>query len=285
MTQTIPPYLQGLQINFSQATRRPDAGPNPRIPFEHCPLCEGNDIRLHRTADCSAHPLYHPAISPTMNWMRCETCAHVFTDGYFSSETAALVFGKVNQHQEPGWDMEEQRTVSSFIVDRVAQYMADGVWLDVGFGNGSLLFTAQEWGFTPVGVDLRQQSVEALQKHGIEAHCVDIAEWDPPERFSVVSLADVLEHMPFPKRALATVKRFLRPDGILFLSMPSFDCALWRKLDAENACPYWSELEHFHNFSRPRLYALLAETGFKPLRFNVSYRYLIGMEVIARAVG
>ena len=67
--------------------------------------------------------------------------------------------------------------------------------------------------------------------------------------------------------------------------MPSFDCALWRKLDAENACPYWSELEHFHNFSRPRLYALLAETGFKPLRFNVSYRYLIGMEVIARAVG
>ncbi len=114
---------------------------------------------------------------------------------------------------------------------------------------------------------------------------MDIAEWDPPERFSVVSLADVLEHMPFPKRALATVKRFLRPDGILFLSMPSFDCALWRKLDAENACPYWSELEHFHNFSRPRLYALLAETGFKPLRFNVSYRYLIGMEVIARAVG
>jgi len=107
------------------------------------------------------------------------------------------LFSNVNEHQEPGWDMDEQRTVSSFIVDRVSQFVADGAWLDVGFGNGSLLLTAQEWGFTRVGVDLRQSSVDALATYGIEAHCVDIAAWDQPGRFSVISLADVLEHMPF----------------------------------------------------------------------------------------
>ncbi len=106
--------------------------------------------------------------------------------------------------------MDEQRTVSSFIVDRVSQFVADGAWLDVGFGNGSLLLTAQEWGFTRVGVDLRQSSVDALATYGIEAHCVDIAAWDQPGRFSVISLADVLEHMPFPKHALGAVKRPMR---------------------------------------------------------------------------
>ena len=282
MTQFAPPFPPGLTINLGP----PAVKPNPRILFERCPLCEGSAFRVVRTADCSAHALYHPVISPTMTWMRCDGCGHVFTDGYFSKETEALVFSKVHKNQQPGWDMDEQRTVASFIVDRVVQFTEPGgAWLDVGFGHGSLLFTAQEFGFTPVGVDLRQASVDALTKFGIEAHCVDIVEWDQPGRFAVVSLADVLEHMPFPKRGLAAVKRLLKPDGMLFLSMPSYDCALWRQLDSEKGCPYWRELEHFHNFSRARLYALLEEMGFKPLRFNVSLRYTAGMEIVARSVG
>jgi SAM-dependent methyltransferase len=283
MTQLVPPFSMGVQISLGPG--KPAVAPHPRIAFECCPLCDGTNFKLLRTADCSAHPLYHPAISPTMTWMHCESCAHVFTDGYFAPQTQALIFSKANPHQEPGWNMDEQRTISAFIVDRVSQYAPEGVWLDVGFGNGSLLFTAQEWGFTPVGVDLRQSCVSALAKFGIEAHCVDVTQWDAAGRFSVVSLADVLEHMPYPKRALAAVRRLLKPGGVLFLSMPSYDSPLWRKLDAETGCPYWSELEHFHNFSRARLYALLAEMGFTPLRYGVSLRYVVGMEIIAQALG
>jgi SAM-dependent methyltransferase len=283
--QGASPFSPRVQVSYGQLPSQPDAQRHARIRFERCPLCEAPGIAVLRTADCSAHPLYHPVIPAVMTWMRCEACGHVFTDGYFAPETEAVLFSRVNKNQQPGWDMDEQRTVSSFIVDRVAQLVGEGAWLDVGFGNAALLFTAQEWGFTPVGVDLRQSSVDALAGFGIEAHCVDITAWDQPGRFSVVSLADVLEHMPFPKRALGAIKRLLKPDGMLFLSMPSYDCALWRKLDSENACPYWSELEHFHNFSRARLYALLEETGFKPLRFNVSLRYRVGMEIVARSVG
>jgi SAM-dependent methyltransferase len=283
MTKFVPPFSMGLQFSLGQG--KPAVTAEPRIAYAQCPLCEGRNFKALRTADCTTHPLYHPAISPVMTWMRCETCEHVFTDGYFTPQTQDLIFSKANPHQEPGWNMEEQRTISSFIVDRMSQYVPRGVWLDVGFGNGSLLFTAQEWGFTPVGVDMRPSCVAAMAKFGVEAHCVDVTEWDQAGRFSVVSLADVLEHMPFPKRALAAVKRLLKPGGVLFLSMPSYDCALWRKHDAENGCPYWSELEHFHNFSRPRLYALLAEAGFKPLRYGVSLRYVIGMEIIAQSLG
>ena len=56
----------------------------------------------------------------------------------------------------------------------------------------------------------------------------------------------------------------------------------WRLLDAVNANPYWGELEHYHNFGRARLYALLIEYGFEPLHYRVSERYRVCMEVIAR---
>ena len=49
------------------------------------------------------------------------------------------------------------------MVEKVLDYKSSGLWLDVGFGNGSLLFTAQEYSFQPVGLDLRKSNVEDLK--------------------------------------------------------------------------------------------------------------------------
>jgi len=138
--------------------------------------------------------------------------------------------------------------------------------------------------FTPVGLDLRPSSVDALAKLGLEARCCDIASLDEPCTYSVITMADVLEHMPFPKIGLSAAHRLLKPKGILFLSMPHYDCPAWRLLDTANANPYWGELEHFHNFSRQRLDCLLQEAGFEVLSYAVSERYRICMELIARRV-
>jgi SAM-dependent methyltransferase len=253
-----------------------------RIPFEACPLCQSRAIKMLRTGDCSRHPVYHPIIPSMMNWLRCDACAHVFTDGYFPPDVLAILFQRTQEQQKLGWNFEQQRRISARMVENVARHVNVGAWLDVGFGNGSLLFTAEEWGFDPVGLDLRPHSVEAMRKLGLEAHCVDVTGFDSPKRFTVVSMADVLEHMPFPKDGLAAAHRLLAPDGILFVSMPNYDCTTWRLLDGANANPYWGELEHYHNFSRARLYALLYECGFEPLHYTISERYRACMEVIAR---
>lgn len=263
------------------ATRAPLKG---RLPYDARPLCSSRGLSALRIGDCSRHPLYRPVVDPTMTWMRCPDCEHVFTDGYFTSDAASVIFSSTNGHQQPGAGFEQSRAVSARIVERVAHYVEAGAWLDVGFGNGSLLFTAEEWGFEPMGLDLRPSSVEGLRRLGFEARCVDVTDLDEPGRFAVISMADVLEHMPYPRAGLAAAHRLLRPDGMLFASMPNYDCAAWRLLDAVDANPYWGELEHFHNFSRRRLYALLTEHGFEPVHYTISERYRICMEVIARRV-
>ena len=253
-----------------------------RIHYEVCPLCNGKERSVIGSADCSKHPLYQPAISSTMTWCRCGTCEHVFTDGYFTQEAIDIVFSKTNETQKVGYDLEGQRLVSAAMIEKILPYAQSGDWLDIGFGNGSLLFTAEEYGFTPVGIDLRKDNVTSLSSTGIEAHCVDIAEFKHPARFSVVSMADVLEHIAFPVRAIDAVHALLKDDGILFLSMPNSDSALWRGLTTHNMNPYWGELEHYHNFGRKRLQQLLKDRGFEPLRFGISQRYRACMEVIAR---
>ena len=57
------------------------------------------------------------------------------------------------------------------VIEKVLPYKSKGVWMDVGFGNGSLLFTAHEYGFEPVAVDLRKENVLIMQQLGIQGYC------------------------------------------------------------------------------------------------------------------
>jgi hypothetical protein len=64
--------------------------------------------------------------------------------------------------------------------------------------------------------------------------------------------------------------------------MPNSESVLWTAMNQSNANPYWGEIEHYHNFGRTRLYSLLEEAGFEPVRYGISERYRACMEVIAR---
>jgi 2-polyprenyl-3-methyl-5-hydroxy-6-metoxy-1,4-benzoquinol methylase len=282
MTDKIP----SISFSFTYGGQKPQTVPviaKPRVRFDGCPLCSSKQMSELRTVDCTIHPLYHPLVPPHMTWMRCAACEHVCTDGYFSPEVLSVIFGKTSENQRPGNGFEQARFHSARMVERVARHCApQGRWLDVGFGNGSLLFTAEEFGFDPVGIDLRPSSVEAMHKLGFEAHCVDMADYGEDGSCSVVSMADVLEHMPFPQRGLEAARRLLKPGGILFVSMPHYNCAAWRLLDAGNGNPFWAEIEHYHNFSRRRLDLLLQDFGFDVLGYGVSERYRVCMEMIAR---
>jgi protein O-GlcNAc transferase len=75
----------------------------------------------------------------------------------------------------------------------------------------------------PVGLDLRKDNVHELKQLGYEAHRLPVEDLDGRERFTVINMADVLEHMPFPKARLAAAHRLLRQGGILFLSMPNME--------------------------------------------------------------
>ena len=255
-----------------------------RINFEGCPLCGSRDHAAYVTASCAHHPLYTPLISPTMQWQRCNQCDHIFTDGYFTAAVAAVVFSKTNVAQMVGADMENQRAVSARMIEKVLPFVSSGSWLDIGFGNGSLLFTAQEFGFKPVGVDLRDANVVALRARGIDAECVNLLDMRRLHEFSVISMADVLEHVSFPTPFLQHARDLLEPEGVLFISMPNADSPLWQAWNDGGVNPYWGELEHYHNFGRERLYALLEQTGFRPVKYGISERYRACMEVVAMKI-
>ncbi|WP_333793316.1 O-linked N-acetylglucosamine transferase family protein [Hyphomicrobium sp.] len=252
----------------------------PRIPYAHCPLCEGSDIPYQIEAKVSEHPLYTPALPPTVKWRSCADCGHVFTEGPLSPDARDIVLASMMPHQQVGNEADTRRMVAARIVERVARHVPSGNWLDVGSGHGALLFTAAEWGYEVIGADLRIDNVEMLLKLGFKAIWNELEELDAVESFNVISIG-AFEQTAFPKRALSTAHRVLKSGGALVLSMPNMDTVAWRILNASGANPYWGELEACHHFTRERLQRLLETHGFRFAEYAVSERGPSCMDVIA----
>ncbi len=252
-----------------------------RTLYTACPLCDSTELFDLCVADCTEHAMYKPSLSPHIHWRQCRSCQHVFTNGYFTEAACAILFSSTHSVQMVGHEIERYHLTSARMVEKVLPFVSRGVWLDVGFGNGSLLFTAQEYGFQPVGTDLRSDNVKALAELGIPSYAAELSDLEFDEPCAVISMADVLEHMPYPKEGLLDAHALLQDGGVLLISMPNSDSMLWKLMNRDGTNPYWGEIEHYHNFSRSRLYALLEETGFKPVRYGVSERYRACMEIIA----
>ena len=235
--------------------------------------------------------MWRQPLEPSITWVQCGQCQHVFTEGYFTDEALNVLFGKTQDQQIVGTDLELHRNISAKMVERVVNAIGlpnDRLWLDVGFGNGSLLMTANEFGFDVLGIDLRKRNVEDIQQFGIPAYHSTLQDAISNVTFAskptIISMADVVEHTPFPLDVLRCARELIDYRGMLLISMPNASAPLWHYWNATNQNPYWWEIEHYHNFTREKLYAVLQETGFKPSHYAVSERYRCCMEVLAEAV-
>jgi SAM-dependent methyltransferase len=279
-TSTLPPQT---------AAATGDTTTMYRTPFHACPLCQSTRLSLLGSYNCTGHPIWSAPLPRQLSWLQCDACQHVFTDGFFTEAGLSVLFSKANPHQIAGGDWDQQRFTWAPVVERVLRVvnqqaaLLDGGlrWMDIGCGNGGLVFTAAEFGFAATGVDTRLEAVKRIADMGYAGLQGDLMSIEVVQPVNVISMADVLEHIPFPAHALQRVHQLLDAQGVVFISCPNSDCVSWREMDRTRSNPYWAELEHYHNFSRASLAALLSRCGFMPVSYSVSPRYKACMEIIA----
>ncbi len=200
----------------------------------HCVLCGQERLaavdafaRLPRvTSDCRPWPAGGSLSC-------CRACSGVqkpILPG-FSEELDRIYAGYVMYAQSGG---AEQRALdASGSLDRRSVQILDhflrsrtlkleGRWLDVGCGNGATLRAVSErlpgWSLVGTELDDRNRStVEAIARlEYFHAGPID----DLDDRFDVVSMVHVLEHVRSPITFLKSVLRLLNRDGLILIQLP-----------------------------------------------------------------
>jgi SAM-dependent methyltransferase len=101
------------------------------------------------------------------------------------------------------------------------------------------------------------------------------AEWDFDSygRFDLVTLTDVIEHVEDEQRAIAAVRRVLKPAGVLLVTTPAL-MSLWSGHDLIN--------HHYRRYTRGTLMQLFPPSDWEILKVSYFSSFLLPMIWTAR---
>ncbi|MGC6488481.1 MAG: class I SAM-dependent methyltransferase [Planctomycetota bacterium] len=153
----------------------------------------------------------------------------------------------------------------------VSQWLPEpGRVLDVGCAAGFFLRVAQEHGHDVHGVELSEpiakEAIAALGSdrvyHGFLDDCIAARGW-ADRSFDLVTIWDVIEHVPDPQQLLASIRRMIKPGGKLLLETQNVASSFAARMG--KAWHHYKHDEHLYHFDPDTIRRLLDDCGFEVL--------------------
>ena len=228
----------------------------------NCPLCD--------SVDCSN--IYKERGS--IGIVRCAGCGLVYVnprvkepeknywgdvDRYY--EEARLIFkGEAPHHRDPNYKADMRM---------IEKIKPTGNFLDIGTNMGFFLRHTQGRRWNVLGIEPSPALSEIARRYfglNVKTSYLEGARLEEGS-FDVVTMTDVLEHMPEPKKTLLEIKRVLRKDGILFIKVPNGKYNLLKLFMARptgQAAHYdiFDSYEHVVHYTQETLRRMLESSGF-----------------------
>ena len=151
----------------------------------------------------------------------------------------------------------ERRRYKRMYLDQIPT----GRLLEVGCGNGKRLARMQALGWDVTGQEIDPVASEYVRTvRGIHVHVGPLETMNAPEKYDVVIMSHVIEHVHDPIALLTTCYQMLKENGLLVLLTPNAASYGHRKF-----CAAWRGLEpprHLHLFACKTLIQVAQRAGF-----------------------
>ena len=164
-----------------------------------------------------------------------------------------------NQNRHP-WELSRTRSILRIL----KQLQIKGRILDIGCGDSFFdRNLAERFPDAEVyGVDIYLKA----EWHEDRVHAVNSLDHLPPCKFDYILMMDVLEHIKDDKGYLNDIKKRLKPNGKIIITVPAF-MKLYSLHDRE--------LRHYRRYEHSRLLHVIKKSGLKEERWSYFYFSLI----------
>jgi 2-polyprenyl-3-methyl-5-hydroxy-6-metoxy-1,4-benzoquinol methylase len=246
-----------------------------------CPLCGADDFKVRYPATisvtgetsserfrCTSHDLgRHGEI------VSCKRCGMVYNNPQPDPEMLLSLYKDV---EDPLYQEESEARVRTYrrSLRQLRRFSTPpGKLLDVGCYTGVFMETAAADGWTVEGVELsswaagiaKEKNIGTVYNQSLEELAT------PTDRFDVVSMWDVMEHLTEPSAMLRDVHRLLKSGGILAFSTHMVDSMAVRVMGTKY--PFFMEM-HVAHFSRSTTQKILEANGFELIKIRPHRRIL-----------
>lgn len=238
-----------------------------------CQLCGSRErstklvdgpFTVHECASCSL--VY---VSPRLHG---EALAKVYGEGYWKSDNPKAR-GYADYAREASLYLKTFQKRMALVRNWVAP---NSRVLDIGCAAGYFLQVMRKEGHSVLGIEPSTSIAQIARKElGDETVFVGDLDDAPESRgyrkgsFDLVTMWDVIEHIPDPQAALRTVRQLLNKGGRLLLETQNVQ-SRWAKLLGRRWHHYKHE-EHLYHFDPKTMTRLLSDCGFRVVHCGAGY--------------
>ena len=151
--------------------------------------------------------------------------------------------------------------------------------LDIGCGTGDFLINCKKNGWSVVGVEPNVNAQKIINSKLEDSSFVftnidDVID----QRFDIITLWHVLEHVPNLDDYISSLKKILKPNGVLVIAVPNY-----KSYDAFYYQQFWAAYDvprHLWHFSKKSIQLLFSKqemivSKIKPMMFDSFYVSLL----------
>ena len=232
----------------------------------HCPLC-GNEkstqlyvvdeFSIVRCVDCSM--VY---VNPRLINEKVYT---LYTDNYFHRALHGYENYELTAHLRIKTFKRWYKTIVPYCLRE------KGHALDIGCAAGYFLDVLKKDGWLAEGIELDKKIYASLVQRGYDVYDQPLEKFIAPHRYELITLFDVVEHLPHVQSDFAKLHAMLADDGILALVTPNFD-SLQRKIFGKRWFQF-KPMEHIYYFSPQTLKKIADQNDFAVLEKKSTGQY------------
>jgi len=235
-----------------------------------CPLCQSKDIKSFKqgTFDPGSLKSTHFKITDShygslWTFFKCKKCGFVFSNPYIPAEHIIEFYARL-EDQEYSEEAEGRSKNFKTIIKRLNGLNPPKKLLDIGAASGIFLNLAQENGYSGNGIEPSEYLVkEARKLYNIELFkgtLEDYLESDGTEKFPIITLLDIIEHLANPNDFMHKLDHLIADDGLLVIVTPDIGSLAARILGRR----WWHyRIAHVNFFNEKALKFLLSKFHYE----------------------
>jgi len=250
--------------------------------YVNCPLCGVNENRIifpstkknpkkvqQELFNCTNDNLgeYNNDI------VKCNKCGMIYSNPQPTQKELSTLYKSVIDNKYLEETAAREKTFNLSLKQLHRFITPPGKLMDIGCYTGTFMETAKDKGWTVSGIELSDWASNIAKNKNIgKVYNKPINKLLLPyENFDLITLWDVIEHLPNPKQILKDLSRFLKPDGIIALSTHFIDSLSARILGKHY--PFLMDM-HLSHFSQKTIKRILNDSGFEIIKIYPHKRIL-----------
>lgn len=202
--------------------------------INRCPVCKSEVYKYNKIFSKMLNLLNNH----TFKVFTCKNCKINYLWPYFSRDQLNVLYEKSyftgNMEVEDSLEVptanivyqtETSNTRLSKFKDTVDFLLAEHEnaksILDIGAATGEFLAIAREKGLSISGIELSSYACrKAKANFGFEFHQTSLDEYREKEKYDLIHMSHVFEHLQFPNKAMDRISSLLNPNGLIYIEVP-----------------------------------------------------------------